>query len=802
MNIRNFISLALFALATMLSSAANRTVSEATSIAKKFIADRTGHLNVDLALRLVHPTRADINELPYYIFNDKESAGFVIVSGSDKMREVIGYSTTTCIPENEELPDNLRSWLQLVSETAEYLELHPETASVNAELQFATTAIEPLMKSKWNQNPLYNKFCPPASVLSTQRCPTGCVATAAAQVVRYHLAKSGEVITGKGSKSYMHNGVNLSVNFAENTYDYTKMPLSLSDKSTEEEIDEVAKLSYHIGVGIHMDYSPSGSGAFSAVLPTTLIENFGFNRNYRQTYRDMYDFSEWNALLLNELQNGRPIIYSGSSSTGGHCFVLEGVDSNGMYYVNWGWGGQSDGYFDINILRPSSVGTGASLSPDGYISQCTASVNLCLEDGVGERPSPLTLYSDDVSFNVNTLSCGDQLYIKGIGFLNFDPYNNSGDVGYALYGESGIVDSSPMTQVENLEGVNADNGTYGYIQGNFLYQIPQDLADGDYRLYFTYKGTGEEELLVMRGRYPFLSYILLKVKDGKVEVSLPKYETKVSASEWNVESETVIAETPTTISVIVSNNSEQSFVGKYFLTLVSSIGVKAATFESKEVPALAAGESAKVTFDVTFPTASTWTVQLTTKRQGVGDAVYEDVEDGTYSFSVSPNPMQNANFEMTEALQVLAEGPVSPNEKFKVRMVVNNCGDDYEGEFGLQFFSSILMRDPKAEVYAPVTLPASHSGAIEVELTMPELRSGTTYYVRGAYRKGSAYEPFTVKVSGVLNRSTIVVGATALDGITSPDAGMPSVIYDIYGRPATKLQNGVMYINKGKLIVK
>lgn len=786
-----------------MSFAASRTLSEAKQVAQRFMTEKTGHRIFDSALRLSGVTRASLDNQPFYIFNDAESEGFVIVSGSDKMREVIGYSTTTCIPENEELPDNLRSWLQLVSESADYLESHPEAALTRAEVQSVTTAIEPLMKTKWNQNPLYNKFCPTESATSTGHCPTGCVATAAAQVVRYHLAKAGKVIAGKGSKSYTLNGKILSVDYAANTYDYTKMPLALTQESTEEEIDEVAKLCYHIGVGVHMAYAAAGSGAFTSVLPTTLIENFGFNSNYRQLDRRMYDFSEWNAILTNELQNDRPIIYSGQSSTGGHCFVLDGLDTNGLYHVNWGWGGMSDGYFDVNILRPSDVGTGASLSPDGYISFGSASVNLCLEEGVGELPCLLCLYVNEMSLVNPELSCGEELKFKNVIFYNQDAYNASGTIGYTLISSTGnVVESQDITEIKDIVGVNPDSGSYGGFALGFSTKIPSTLADGEYKIYITYKRKDESDFDIIRGIYPSVSYVLLNVKDGKVSASISLYETKLKASEWNVESETVIAETPTTISVIVSNNSAQSFVGKYFLTLVSSIGVKAATFESKEVPALAAGESAKVTFDVTFPTASTWTVQLTTKRQGVGDAVYEDVEDGTCSFSVSPNPMQNANFEMTESLQVLAEGPVSPNEKFKVRMVVKNCGDDYEGEFGLQFFTSILMRDQKAEVYAPVTLPASHSGAIEVELTMPELRSGTTYYVRGAYRKGNAYEPFTVKDNDVLNRSTIVVGTTALDGITSLDTNMPSVVYDIYGRPATKLQSGVMYINNGKLIVK
>lgn len=803
---RSFILLTFVALSAHQASSATRTLAEARTVAQKFMIEKTGHRISETALQLSNPTRADKSVQPYYIFNDTESSRFVIVSGSDLMREVIGYSTTACIPENQELPDNLRSWLQWVAESGEYLESHPDAALTGAELQFSTSAIEPLMGSTWDQSPLYNKFCPTTSATSTKLCPTGCVATAAAQVVRYHLAKSGKIITGIGEKSYIHNGRSLSVNYANNTYDYTKMPLSLSSTSKDEEIDEVAKLCYHIGVGIHMNYASSGSGAFTEALPTTLIDNFGFNSNYRHADRILYDFDEWNQLLINELQNGRPIIYSGSSSTGGHCFVLEGVDSNGLYYVNWGWGGKSDGYFDVNILRPSSVGTGASLSPDGYISFCSASVNLCLEEGVGEKLCPLFLYDVEMTLAETDLSCGDALNIKKIAFYNHSPYIVSGELGYALFSKTGVVDTKEITSIENLEGIDLNEGTYGGVAYSFYYQIPADLADGDYDLHFTFKSAEDEELYIIRGYYPSLSYISLKVKDGKVTASIPHYKTELNASDWKVESENIFAETSTPISVMVTNNSAQTFVGKFFLTIISSIGVQANTFESGEVPVIAPGESAKVSFNVTFPSAATWTVKLTTKRQGVGDVDYEDVTYGTSTVTAAPNPSQDANLILTENLQVLADGPIDTATKFKVKLNIENKGGDYTGEAGLQFFASVLMRDVRAEAYAPVSIAANQNDEIVLELAMPELKEGASYYVRAVYSKGSKYEPFQVN-DGVSNRATIKAGATSIDRIFDNDAieNSKTKAYDISGKEVNVSLDGKplkgTYVINGQVVI-
>lgn len=786
-----------------MSFAAPRTLSEAKQIAQRFMTEKTGHRISDSAILLPGTTRAGLDDQPYYIFNDTEKTSFVIVSGSDMIREVIGYSTSASIPENAELPDNLRSWLQWISDATQYLELHPEAALTTAELQSTTTPIETLMDTQWNQSPLYNKYCPPVSPASTKLCPTGCVATAAAQVVRYHLVKGGKVITGKGSKSYSRNGVSHSVDYAANTYDYTKMPLELSNESTEEEIDEVAKLCYHIGVGVHMDYASGGSGAFTSVLPTTLIENFGFNSNYRQLDRRMYDFSEWNAILINELQNDRPIIYGGQSSTGGHCFVLDGLDANGLYHVNWGWGGKSDGYFDVNILRPSDVGTGASVSQDGYISFCSASVNLCLEEGVGKLPCLLYLDVKQMTLTNPDLSCGEQLQINKVIVYNQDAYNASGTIGYTLISSTGdVVESQEITDIEDVSGVNPDNGSYAGLSFSFAAQIPSTLANGDYKLYFTYKSKDGSVFDIIRGVYPSVSYVLLKVKDGKVNASIPLYETKLKASDWKAESETIAAETPTPISVKVTNASSQTFVGKFFATLISSIGVEASTFESSDVPAIAPGETATINFNVTFPSATTWTVRLTTKRQAVGDVDYEEVSEGTAIFTATSSPTGDANFLMTDVIKILTEGPIGGNEKFKVRLTLTNSGTEYSGEFGLQFFTSRISKDVRAETYCPVTFGTT-SSTVDIELTMPELKEGSTYYVRAAYLKGSNYQQFSVK-DGVTAYTTITAGKTALDDIV---VNGQTEVYDIHGNKISipengSLSKGIYIMNGNKVIAK
>lgn len=67
-------------------------------------------------------------------------------------------------------------------------------------------------------------------------------------------------------------------------------------------------------------------------------------------------------LIQDELEAGRPIIYSATDVEGGvgiivdpatsHCFILDGIDEQNYVHVNWGWAGSMDGYYDVAILNP------------------------------------------------------------------------------------------------------------------------------------------------------------------------------------------------------------------------------------------------------------------------------------------------------------------------------------------------------------------------------------------------------------------------------------------------------------------
>lgn len=322
----------------------------------------------------------------FYVFAGADGKGFVLVSGDDCVVPILGYSADNAFV-SENMPSNIRGWLddcedqiRFYAGTAKSLRTAPQQADTpqrqwdnllngrDATPNSITTAVAPLLSTTWNQSPYYNSLCPYDNTYS-ERTVTGCVATAMAQVMKFwnHPA------TGYGSHSYTSDYGTLSANFGTTSYAWSSMPNSLSSSSTTAQINAVATLMYHVGVALEMEYGPATTGGSSAYtecfqsssLPcaeNALRYYFKYKSSLRSIHLADYSSAQWNALLTNDLTNGRPILYSGRDSLSGHCFVCDGCNNSGQYHFNWGWGGYCDGYYTIGSLNPTAGGTGGSSS--------------------------------------------------------------------------------------------------------------------------------------------------------------------------------------------------------------------------------------------------------------------------------------------------------------------------------------------------------------------------------------------------------------------------------------------------------
>ena len=332
-------------------------------------------------------------EVPaYYVFPNGEGKGFTVVSGDDRLPEVVGYSDKGTYDE-ENLPSNYVGFMKAYEEMVGQLDNGDSRASASiAEAKalrssgYQQPTVAPLLGSiQWNQMTPYNNMCPKYN--GSDRSVTGCVATAMAQVMMYYQHPK---TLQTDIPAYVSRTNHLSIpqiNKGE-SYDWDNMlpqyasyePLNYTDAQAA----AVAKLLYHCGVACEMDYGPS-SGA--NVTPGILSTYFGYDSDLMQDVnRDVFTLAEWSQIMDKELTAKRPILYSGQSSDGGHEFVCDGTDGNGLYHINWGWGGYQDGYFDVTILNPDKGGAGSGSAPDGYNQYCSMIVGIAPDNGKVDEP--------------------------------------------------------------------------------------------------------------------------------------------------------------------------------------------------------------------------------------------------------------------------------------------------------------------------------------------------------------------------------------------------------------------------------
>ena len=325
-----------------------------------------------------------------FVFTTENS--FVILAADDRVQPILGYSLTGRFV-TEDMPDNLRGWLQGYSDMVQdaidrQLRATPATTQQwealcngNPNVGRAVTVVQPLVQTQWNQGSPYNLLCPNGSV-------TGCVATAMAQVMKYWNYPSH----GVASHSYTPGthpeyGVQ-TANFYATYYDWTNMTNTYSSSSTQAQKQAVATLVYHCGISVDMDYTPNSSGAVTAYVADALKTYFNYSSDAQFLSRADYSDAQWISMLKSDLDQGRPIQYSGRGSGGGHSFVCDGYDNNNYFHFNWGWGGYCDAYYSINNLNPGPGGIGSGSNgiynnDQGAIfgvhpSECTASEPLNL----------------------------------------------------------------------------------------------------------------------------------------------------------------------------------------------------------------------------------------------------------------------------------------------------------------------------------------------------------------------------------------------------------------------------------------
>lgn len=370
---------------------------------------------------------------PYlYLVNFPDECGFVLVSGDDRFAPVLGYSETGSFNE-QDMPENMRAWLQGYIDEMKYW------ASVDYELSLpplsapqAETAkkfpIEPLIQTLWSQGTPYNNLCP-IDPSTYDRCLTGCVATAMAQVVNYHMQHySAPTVIIEDIDGYTTDSCNISMaGIPAGTLlpDRTLLKNIYDDNATAAECTAVAQLMLYCGTSVQMNYQSSLSGALFANVATAMMSKFGFDASTHYVERANYTYAQWIDLLYAELAAARPIVLSGHSSGSGHAFITDGYSGDDFFHINWGWSGSANGYFAMSVLNPDDAGqAGASSSNDGYNADLRAIIECQITgEQVENRPHFLSMNiwkieNETIYYSAYNRTSATRSFELGIGYID------------------------------------------------------------------------------------------------------------------------------------------------------------------------------------------------------------------------------------------------------------------------------------------------------------------------------------------------------------------------------------------------
>ena len=506
----------------------------------------------------------------FFIFNNENSKGFVILAADDCVTPILGYSYDNNFA-TENLPPNLKGWLDGYAEQIRMAVETRVTATEEIRANWAClrqgknlpvkseAQVYPLIATTWNQSPYYNALCP-FDYTYNQRTVTGCVATAMAQIMKYWSYPEH----GYGSHSYTpenHPEYGTQyVDFSSTTYQWSSMPNNVTSNNTA-----VATLMYHCGVSVNMNYGvgypyDDGSGAY-IISYDGYIENcaenalktyFDYKSSIQGIQKDNYTDTQWINLLKNDLDNARPVLYGGRGDNGGHAFICDGYNNSNYFHFNWGWSGNGNCYCLIN-----------SLIPEGY-SYSFSSNQTAL---IGIEPNNTT-YNFDLAYYSTPVMSEDEYWFYDDLSVYAEVINNgngsfNGYIGAGIYyeGDSGsgtyylldIMDYWDMTSYPLP-------GTY-YVHDDIDCAGGPPYIPGSYLVAMLYSMDNSTWNLIDKGSYDYAYFDI--VYSQSIEKN----------SDFSIlTGDFLYSNTDAVINVDILNTGSETFYGKFRVNLANSDG--------------------------------------------------------------------------------------------------------------------------------------------------------------------------------------------------------------------------------------
>lgn len=401
--------------------------SVVTNVAKKQALKTEG-------LRLLHTQTTKHGDAALYIFGAQNRGG-LILSADDEIVPVLGYLDNPV--DGAEMPVAMRDWLETMAEEINLV----TTQGVRSELPPSVgKAIDPLLPCTWGQTDYYDKYTP---VVNGNQSPSGCVATALAQIMYYYRWPQSPTGTASCTDS---NDKKYSMDMNGITFNWDAMTDEYDDNSSSTSIDAVSTLMKCVGYSVNMSYGPYSSGATTANAMSGMVKNMKYSKDMSYVRRESFLREEWERMLYSMLEAGMPIYHTGRDAvwllSGGHAFVCDGYNGEGYFHFNWGWDGSYNGYFLTSCLTPAGAGTGGFIN--GYNYSQEVIVNLYPDDSkqrdsfvyVGGSDFSYSKYTSQISATFRSYPSLDATYQIGVTMTPYGGGETKIVPGAVLKGES------------------------------------------------------------------------------------------------------------------------------------------------------------------------------------------------------------------------------------------------------------------------------------------------------------------------------------------------------------------------------
>ncbi len=532
----------------------------------------------------------DNNSPALYLFRQDEQ--LLVLPADDRVKPLLGY---TDAPSEGQMPEQLQWWLNEYARQIQYLQQQPEhgtglyiTRPSRAESS-AKAPIAPMITTRWNQGTPFNNQCP---MVDGQRSVTGCVATAAAQIMKYFNYPD----KGTGSLTYVdENNNTYSINFASKSFDWDNMIDNYNATYTATQASAVAYLMKACGYACQMSYTASESGASSEDMANGLTTYFKYNSALRILDRDQYPLAQWQDMIYENLQTVGPLYYSGDDRSAGHAFVCDGYSEDGYFHFNWGWGGVYDGYFQLTALLPEGQGIGGNAGGFNFGQQVI--FNITTPDGatidLPEDNSPITLCGGLTAekYNANAITISStQADTYGVAF-----YNSTDETHDFEFRLKAINTSTGQEFLQSSgQSVSGLPSGYGYKQ----FSIQLSLVKGTYKVYPVAQVDGQGDWIEFAtSSISDANYCIVNVgSTGNITSVTSDGENTPDISDLQLESDLYWG-SPFKFSFLIENNGDSEFyTGVY--PAIFTISDNTATLLAQGAPTafdMLPGESQDVT---------------------------------------------------------------------------------------------------------------------------------------------------------------------------------------------------------------